>query len=115
MNNQIVLLFLIILVITIAYSSLKEKYNNFSYAQLGRNYNSHLESPYFSSRCAGGPYMYTSNPDMQAKCSSVTDKECGTGYHGKPVHFSYSPITSQNSSWGNSLCDTPTPSSLLVL
>jgi hypothetical protein len=111
MDNQIFVLFIIILIIVISYMSLKEKYdNNFSYAQLGRNYaqlggNHLLASPYLSSRCAEGPYMYTSNPELQAKCAGVTTKECGTGYYGKPVHFSYSP----------NLCDVPSPSSLLVL
>jgi len=108
----------------------------FPYAQLGGSYNTQLFSPCVSKRCAGGPYMYTSNPYLQALCQGVSNEElaqvaCGKGFHGRPVHFDYSglsesiPVLSkdlkkcgknlQYGAWGNALCDTPSTTSLCVL
>lgn len=58
--------------------------------------------------CDGGPYMWSSNPELQKFCSSVSEKDiksvsCPIGYHGRPVHFNYTPES--NSKWENSRCD----------
>lgn len=137
----------IIVVVTLAfgvwvYQSMEAFSNGFPYAQLGGTYNTQLFSPCVSKRCAGGPYMYTSNPYLQSLCQGVTNEElaqvaCGKGFHGRPVHFDYSslsesipvsapiPTMSRNlekcgknlqyGAWGNALCDTPSTSSLCVL
>lgn len=88
------------------------------YARLGGGYNTQLFSPCVSKRCAGGPYMYTSNPYLQAICQGVTNEElaqvaCGKAFHGRPVHFDYSSLS--NGAWDNALCNTPSTSSLCVL
>lgn len=93
-------------------------YNGFPYAQLGGGYNTQLFSPCVSKRCAGGPYMYTSNPYLQAICQGVSNEElaqvaCGKAFHGRPVHFDYSSLS--DGAWDNALCNTPSTSSLCVL
>ena len=92
--------------------------NGFPYAKLGGGYNSQLFSPCVSKRCAGGPYMYTSNPYLQAVCQGVSNEElaqvaCGKAFHGRPVHFDYSSLS--DGAWDNALCNTPSTSSLCVL
>jgi hypothetical protein len=101
------------------------------YARLGGSYNPQLFSPCEAKRCAGGPYMYSSNPYLQALCQGVTNSElaqmsCGKGFHGRPVHFSYSGLSEsvptrdcgknlKYGAWDNALCNGPTPTSLCVL
>jgi hypothetical protein len=92
--------------------------NGFPYARLGGGYNTQLFSPCVSKRCAGGPYMYTSNPYLQAVCQGVTNEElaqvaCGKAFHGRPVHFDYSSLS--DDAWDNALCNTPSSASLCVL
>lgn len=92
--------------------------NGFPYAQLGGGYNTQLFSPCISKRCAGGPYMYTSNPYLQAVCQGVSNEElaqvaCGKAFHGRPVHFDYTSLS--DGAWDNALCNTPLKSSLCVL
>lgn len=103
-----------------------EKYSDFPYAQLGKSYNPQLFSPCLAKRCAGGPYMYSSNPYLQALCQGVSNEElaqaaCGTGFQGKPAQkLDYSAIGAcarnlQHGAWSNALCDTPSTTSLCVL
>ena len=45
-------------------------------------------------KCCGGPYMYSSNPQLKAFCDKVTPEQkkqtcCGYGFHGHPVHFDH--------------------------
>jgi len=80
-----------------------------NYAQLGGGYNTQLFSPCVAKRCAGGPYMYTSNPYLQAVCQGVTNSElasvsCGRAFQGRPVRFDYSSLS--NGAWDNALCNT---------
>lgn len=89
-----------------------------SYAKLGGGYNTQLFSPCISKRCAGGPYMFTSDPYMQALCQGVTNsdlaqKACGKAFHGRPVHFDFTSLS--NGAWDNALCNTSSPSSLCTL
>ena len=93
-------------------------YNGFPYARLGGGYNTQLFSPTISKRCAGGPYMYTSNPYLQAICQGIPNDElaqvaCGKAFHGRPVHFDYTSLS--DGAWDNALCNTPLSSSLCVL
>ena len=94
-----------------------EKYANFR--TLSTQYSNPLFSPCVSKRCAGGPYMFSSDPYMQAMCASMDPgclscKECTrAGYNGKPVQFEYSQLS--NGCWGNSMCNTKPSSSLCVL
>ena len=115
------------------YQTLAEGYtSDFPYAQLGKSYNPQLFSPCVSKRCAGGPYMYTSNPYLQALCEGASNEElaqanCSTGLQGKPAQkFDYSAIgacgatttstdDNQYGAWSNALCDTPSTTSLCVL
>jgi hypothetical protein len=143
-------MFIVIIIVLIAgiwlYQTFVEGYmqSGFPYAQLGGSYNTHLFSPCFSKRCSGGPYMYTSNPYLQALCQGVSNEElaqvaCGKGFHGRPVHFDYSSLSESQSNpissfanklseslnncaknleygaWDNALCDTPSTTSLCVL
>lgn len=103
------------------------------YARLGDSYNSQLFSPCLAKRCAGGPYMYSSNPYLQSVCQGVTNEEigkvaCGTGFHGKPTRFDYSGLGEasksritqcadklQHGAWGNALCDASSPTSICEL
>jgi hypothetical protein len=93
-------------------------YSGFPYARLGGGYNTQLFSPTISKRCAGGPYMYTSNPYLQAICQGIPNDElaqvaCGKAFHGRPVHFDYTSLS--DGAWDNALCNTPSSSSLCVL
>jgi hypothetical protein len=128
-------IFIVVVIVLVGgiwlYQTLVEGYSNgFPYAQLGGSYNTQLFSPCVSKRCAGGPYMYTSNPYLQSLCQGVSNEElaqvaCGKGFHGKPVHFDYSGLSEsaspqcaknlQYGAWGNSLCNTPSTTSLCVL
>lgn len=125
-KNGIKMFLIIILAVvggTWLYQSMtKEKYiginNGFPYAKLGGGYNTQLFSPCVSKRCAGGPYMYTSNPYLQAVCQGVSNEElaqvaCGKGFNGRPVHFDYTSLS--DGAWDNALCNTPSVSSLCVL
>jgi hypothetical protein len=104
-------------------------YSGFPYARLGGGYNTQLFSPTISKRCAGGPYMYTSNPYLQAVCQGsdfnsgrasrgipndeLAQVACGKAFHGRPVHFDYTSLS--DGAWDNALCNTPLSSSLCVL
>lgn len=133
-NNGIKMFLLIVLAVaggTWLYQSMafgpqaltKEKYigsidNGFPYARLGGGYNTQLFSPCISKRCAGGPYMYTSNPYLQAVCQGISGNElaretCGRGFNGKPIKFDYTSLS--DGAWDNALCNTPSVSSLCVL
>ena len=92
--------------------------NGIPYARLGGGYNTQLFSPCVSKRCAGGPYMYTSNPYLQAACQGVSNEElaqvaCGKAFHGRPVHFDYTSLS--DGAWDNALCNSPGSCSLCVL
>ncbi len=97
-------IFMVVVIVLVVgiwlYQTLIEGYINpgFPYAQLGGTYNTQLFSPCVSKRCAGGPYMYTSNPYLQSLCQGVSNTElaqvaCGKGFHGRPVHFDYSGLS----------------------
>lgn len=140
MHNGILIFIIVVILLSSGvwlYQTYAEGYaNNFSYARLGGSYNTQLFSPCMSKRCAGGPYMYTSNPYLQAMCQGVSNEDlarvsCGKGFRGKPVHLDYSGLSeststasrsmdkclkgSQYGAWGNALCDTPSTTSLCVL
>ena len=74
-------IFIVVVIILVGgiwlYQTLIEGYANsgFPYAQLGGSYNTQLFSPCVSKRCAGGPYMYTSNPYLQSLCQGVSNEE----------------------------------------
>jgi hypothetical protein len=137
-------IFIVVVIVLVGgiwlYQTFVEGYSNgFPYAQLGGSYNTQLFSPCISKRCAGGPYMYTSNPYLQSLCQGVSNEElaqvaCGKGFHGRPVHFDYSGLSEsvsplpalsksmdkcaknlQYGAWGNALCNTPSTTSLCVL
>ena len=112
------------------YQSLPEGYTHFPYAQLGKSYNPQLFSPCVSKRCAGGPYMYTSNPYLQALCQGASNEQlaqagCIPGLQGAPAQkLAYSAAGEspcaenenlQYGAWSNALCDTPSATSLCVL
>lgn len=88
-------------------------------AQRVGSYNTQLFSPTIAKKCAGGPYMYTSNPYLQVICQGISNDElaqvaCGKAFHGRPVHFDYTSIS--DDAWdNNALCNTPLSSSLCVL
>ena len=56
------------------------------------------------SQCEGGPYMYSSNPELQKKCANVNECEytCSKGFHGRPLHFERTPMS--NDKWENEMC-----------
>jgi hypothetical protein len=132
-------IFIVVVIVLVGGIWFYQSFEGFPYAQLGGSYNTQLFSPCVSKRCAGGPYMYTSNPYLQSLCQGVSNEElaqvaCGKGFHGRPVHFDYSglsesvsPVTAlsknmnkcakklQYGAWGNALCDTPSTTSLCVL
>lgn len=138
MDNGI-LIFIIVVIVLVGgiwlYQTIEGYSNGFAYAQLGGSYNTQLFSPCSSKRCSGGPYMYTSNPYLQALCQGVSNEEmaqvaCGKAFHGRPVHFDYSGLSEsvsnpslstgcannlQYGAWGNALCNTPSTTSLCVL
>ena len=94
-------------------------YNSGNYRTLATQYDNPLFSPCISKRCSGGPYMFTNNPYMQSACASMDPgclacKECmAPGYSGKVVNFEYSQLS--DGCWGNTRCNTTTPTSLCVL
>jgi hypothetical protein len=58
--------------------------------------------------CDGGPYMYSSNPELKKYCDSLSQDtlnqfECSVGYHGRPVNFSYTPES--DADWKNTRCN----------
>lgn len=60
-------------------------------------------------KCAGGPYMYSSDKKLQEECSKITNEEmaqvaCGQGFHGRPDHFDFTPLS--NSKWENERCSS---------
>jgi len=60
-------------------------------------------------KCQGGPYMYSSDPELTEKCSKYSNEElaqynCPSGYNGRPVHFDYTPMS--DSLWENKMCDS---------
>ena len=80
--------------------------------------NFHFEvSPY--KKCAGGPYMYSSDPELKAFCDSIPQSQldqafCNNGVNngwdrkshgfiGMPVHFDYTPMSDDK--WENHMCD----------
>lgn len=94
-------------------------YTEGGYYRLGDAYGgTPLFSPCLAKRCAGGPYMYTNNPYLQALCQGTTNAKlaqcaCGKGFKGKPIKFDYSNLS--NGAWTNALCNTPDATSLCVL
>lgn len=115
-----IVLYLVIATVAIVlvwFRTSAETYAN--YRTLATQYSNPLFSPCVSKRCAGGPYMFSSDPYMQAMCGSMDNeclscKECTrAGYNGKPVQFEYSQLS--NGCWGNSMCNTKPTSSLCVL
>lgn len=89
-----------------------------SYVRAGREYTNPLFSPCVSKRCAGGPYMYSSNPYLRAVCRGVKNEDlaqmaCGKAFHGQPAHFDYSALS--DGAWSNALCHTPTRKGLCRL
>ena len=94
-----------------------ETYAN--YRTLSTQYDNPLFSPDMSKRCAGGPYMYTTDPYTKAMCQSMDQdslacKQCTrAGFNGKPVHFEYTALS--NGCWGNSRCNEKPTTSLCVL
>lgn len=123
MTNLILLVIVLIAIVLAVWWSKKEEYGGGFYATpnnyktLATQYDNPLFSPCISKRCAGGPYMFTNNPYLQTACQNVNCLGCQQciekGYYGKPVHFKYSSLS--DGCWGNSLCNTLTPSSLCVL
>jgi hypothetical protein len=116
-NGMVLFIILIVAIFVYIWMRQKEDFGS-SYARLGGGYNTQLFSPCISKRCAGGPYMFTSDPYMQALCQGVTNsdlaqKACGKAFHGKPVHFDFTSLS--NGAWDNALCNTSSPSSLCTL
>jgi len=128
------LIFIILLIVIFGYIWMyqKEEFGSISrdelrsdrrshsaYAKLGGGYNTQLFSPCVSKRCAGGPYMFTSDPYMQALCQGVTNSDlaqmaCGKAFNGgRPVRFDYTSLS--NGAWDNALCNASSPSSLCTL
>jgi hypothetical protein len=115
------LIFILLIAVIIVYMWWMQNKEDFGsqYAKLGGGYNTQLFSPCVSKRCAGGPYMFTSDPYMQALCQGVTNadlaqKACGKAFTGgQPVRFDYSSLS--NGAWDNALCNSSSPSSLCVL
>jgi|UniRef100_A0A6C0D0U1 hypothetical protein len=89
------------------------------YANLKENFHFEL-SPY--KRCQGGPYMYSSDPELKAFCDSIPQEQlnqafCNNGVNGgkggwdrkshgfigMPVHFEYTPMSDDK--WENHMCD----------
>ena len=120
MERNGIIIFILILVILV-YMWMCQKKEDFgsSYAKLGGGYNTQLFSPCVSKRCAGGPYMFTSDPYMQAVCQGVANSDlaqmaCGKGFTGgSPVKFDYTSLS--NGAWDNALCNMGSPSSLCRL
>lgn len=59
-------------------------------------------------RCAGGPYMYSSNPELQKLCKNISPDEiaqysCNPGFIGAPVHWNRTSMS--DSHWENKMCD----------
>lgn len=106
-----------VIVVAMYMISTKEKY--VGYRTLATQYDNPLFSPCVSKRCAGGPYMFSTDPYMKAMCGRMDQdclscKECTrAGYNGRPVRFEYSSLS--NGCWDNSMCNTKTPTSLCVL
>lgn len=116
------ILFIILIVVLLVYIWIRQDHEkeNFgsSYARLGGGYNTQLFSPCKTKRCAGGPYMFTSDPYMQALCQGVTNADlaqnaCGKAFHGRPVHFDFTSLS--NAAWDNALCSASSPSSICTL
>jgi hypothetical protein len=113
----------IVLMISLLYMNVRERFGTISpyptrYRTLGNQYGNPLFSPCINKRCAGGPYMYTNNPYLQAACKTLTGHDlaqtaCGKAFHGKPIHFEYSTLS--NGAWSNTLCNTITPGALCAL
>lgn len=86
------------------------------YKTLGTQYGNPLFSPCINKRCAGGPYMYTNNPYLQAACNSISPYEMDKTTYGpglKPAEFDYSVLS--NGAWSNTLCNTQNQASLCAL
>lgn len=119
--TNIILLIIVLFAIAVVvwWSTNEEGYGGPSgnYRTLATQYDNPLFSPCVSKRCAGGPYMFSNNPYLRAACQSVDCIGCRQctkkGYYGKPVNFKYSSLS--DGAWGNTLCNTQTPSSLCVL
>ncbi len=119
-----IILFLIIVIVNVVNGkdNLKNKENYSSnYVKL---YDTWTNPPYmfnqlFSSetgRCAGGPYMFSSNPYLTALCQNFQEPGCTySGFNrGGNVKFNYSSLS--NGAWDNALCDSCNPpQSLCVL
>ena len=61
------------------------------------------EAPLWT-KCEGGPYMYSSSPELQEKCKNVdmSKYRCSKGYQGQPINFQRTPIS--NDHWENEMC-----------
>jgi len=116
------IVFIVILISLLAVLfAMRSKENYGSYAILGAN-NPYGINELFSSgnvnRCAGGPYMYSSNPYLSAVCQGINSEDVGgcraTGFNrGSNVKFQYTSLA--NGAWDNALCNNKCFTSLCVL
>jgi hypothetical protein len=77
------------------------------YATLENQYMAPLFAPCLAKRCAGGPYMFSSNPKLAQACQNISNFDmaqvaCGKGFIGRPVHFEYTPLSDDK--WTNAQC-----------
>ena len=79
----------------------------------GENFSFQVSGPKL---CQGYPYMQSSaSPELQKYCHHLmstpegqheyAQMNCGNGFHGRPVHWSYTPESDHN--WENTRCDSP--------
>ena len=57
--------------------------------------------------CDGGPYMYSSNPEIKKLCDSFSNQDlakysCCPGFHGRPVWWERTNDT--DADWNNPIC-----------
>lgn len=111
-NNQYIIFFLIFIIVVfiIIYNNQqsKESYiyqNDLPYSKLACSYSfPQLLSPCIAKKCANGPYMYSSNPQLKEVCDNVDNYElaqiaCGKAFNGQPIQFDYSSLS--NAQWEN--------------
>ena len=93
--------FVILLVLSSFFMYKKDKYRDY-------NLNNDIFKVTPAKICASGPYMRTSDPELQKLCSNYTNQDfaqisCSRGFHGRPVHWDYSEPS--NSEWKDTRCN----------
>ena len=95
------LFFIALITLVIFFVRKKDKYKDFSL-------NNDIFRVTPAKICASGPYMRTSDPNLQKLCSNYTNQDfaqvaCSRGFHGRPVHWEYSEPS--NSQWKDTRCN----------